>query len=67
LHKEYDCEEHHGYSECGCRMGHHGHGHFRRHFLTKAEKIERLENYIQELKNELSAVQERIKELEAGK
>lgn len=51
---------------CGCGSHHHGkeHGHMRRRrFLTKAEKIERLQNYAEELKKELVAVQERIKEL----
>jgi len=42
------------------------HGHHRgRHFLTKEEKIERLESYAEELKKELAAVQERIKELKS--
>jgi len=45
-------------------MGLHGH-HHRRRFLTKAEKIERLQNYAEELKKELTAVQERIKELKS--
>ena len=36
-----------------------------RFFLTKEEKIKKLEEYTQELKNELAAVQERIKELKA--
>jgi hypothetical protein len=67
MHRECGCEQHHGYDECCCRGGHRGHGHFARHFLTKAEKIEKLENYVQELKNELAAVQERIKELKASK
>jgi len=35
--------------------------------MTKAEKIERMEHYVEELKNELAAVQERIKELKATK
>jgi predicted nucleic acid-binding Zn-ribbon protein len=38
---------------------------YRRRFLTKEEKIERLENYGEELKKELNAVQERIKELKS--
>jgi len=36
-----------------------------RRFLTKDEKIERLECYAEELKKELAAVQERIKELKS--
>ena len=35
--------------------------------MTKAEKIEKLENYIEELKNELAGVQERLKELKVSK
>lgn len=35
--------------------------------MTKEEKIAKLENYVQDLKNELAAVQERIKQLKAGK
>jgi hypothetical protein len=38
----------------------------RRHnkrFLTKAEKTEKLKNYAEELKKELAAVEENIKEL----
>jgi len=50
--------------ECGCGENHFEHGHFHvRRFLTKEEKIEKLENYAEELKKELSAVEERIKEL----
>jgi len=61
--KECGCE-----CDCGCGSRHHGegHGHMRRRrFLTKAEKIERLQNYAEELKKELAAVQERIKELKS--
>jgi FtsZ-binding cell division protein ZapB len=47
-------------------MGHHGHG-FARRFMTKAEKIEKLESYIEQLKNELAGVQERLRELKANK
>ena len=58
--------------ECGCgphngKEGHgreEGHRHGRR-FLTKAEKAEKLKNYAEELKKELTAVEERIKELES--
>ncbi|MFQ6064075.1 MAG: hypothetical protein ACE5L6_01230 [Candidatus Bathyarchaeia archaeon] len=52
--------------ECGCAAPpytyRHRHPH-RRRFLTKEEKIEKLENYAEELKKELTAVEERIKEL----
>jgi len=40
----------------------HGHG---RRFLTKEEKIEHLKNYAEELKKEIAAVDERIKELKS--
>ena len=36
---------------------------YRRRFLTKAEKIEKLEKYVEELKKEQAAVEEHIKEL----
>ncbi len=42
----------------------HGHSHGRR-FLTKEEKIKRLENYAEELKKEISAMDQKIKELKA--
>ena len=52
---------------CGCGSNHHeeehGLGHGRR-FLTKAEKVEKLKSYAEELKKELGAVEENIKELE---
>jgi hypothetical protein len=50
--------------ECGCEpsMGCHIQPHGR-HFLTKEEKIKQLENYAEELKKEIAAVDERIKEL----
>jgi hypothetical protein len=34
-----------------------------RHFLTKEEKIKQLENYAEELKKEIAAVDEQIREL----
>jgi len=56
---------------CGCRPHHgeeheegHGHGHGRR-FLTKAEKVEKLKRYAEELRKELTAVEEHIKELKS--
>ena len=54
--------------DCGCGPGHHGEGHERGHgrrFLTKAEKAERLKSYVEELRNELAAVEEQIKELKS--
>jgi len=41
-----------------------GHGHGRR-FLTKEEQAEKLKNYAEELRKELAAVEERIKELKS--
>jgi|CryGeyStandDraft_7_1057128.scaffolds.fasta_scaffold24432_5 FtsZ-binding cell division protein ZapB len=35
--------------------------------MTKTEKIEKLEKYAQDMKNELTAVQERLKELKGRK
>jgi predicted RNase H-like nuclease (RuvC/YqgF family) len=58
-------EEHHGFGRHCWHEDHHGYGQFTRRFLTKEEKIKKLEEYTQELKNELAAVQERIKELKA--
>ena len=62
------------YRECCCgqpyrewKHGHahrHGHGH-RRRFFTKAEKVERLKSYAEELRKELKAVEEHIKELQS--
>jgi len=56
--------------ECGCGPHHHGEGRERwnehrvgRRFLTKAEKVEKLETYAEELRKELAAVEEQIKEL----
>ena len=51
--------------ECDCEsMGCHGELHGRR-ILTKAEKIKRLEDYTEELKKEMTAVEERIKEMKS--
>jgi phage-related tail protein len=46
----------------------HGDGHgYRRRFFTKAEKVEKLKSYAEELKNELKAVEEKIKEMQNQK
>ena len=52
--------------ECGCEtsMCCQGKPHGRR-FLTKEEKTQQLENYAEELKKEIDAVNERIKELKS--
>jgi len=39
--------------------------HMHRHFITKAEKLERLNEYAEQLRKELQGVTEKIKELEA--
>jgi len=63
--------------ECGCRAHHREHGDYcgcgmheywygyRRRFLTKAEKIKKLKNYVEELREELKAVEEKIKEMQS--
>jgi hypothetical protein len=61
MREEYG--EHHGYGHRCWHGGHRGYGEFPRRFLTKEEKIRKLEEYAQELKNELAGVQERIREL----
>jgi len=44
----------------------HGDEHgYRRRFLTEAEKTEKLKNYAEELKKELEAVEEKIKEMQS--
>jgi len=55
-------ERHHDY--CGCGMHGDEHG-YRRRFLTEAEKTEKLKNYAEELKKELEAVEEKIKEMQS--
>ena len=51
---------HHG-SDCGCE-GHSGHG-IRRRFISKAEKVEHLEKYKDQLQKELAGLEEHIAEL----
>ena len=47
---------------CGLHYNEEGSSHNRR-FLTKTERIEKLKNYEEEIKKELTAVQEHINEL----
>jgi len=63
---ECSCGMHHGRHAiyCGCGMRGHEQG-YRRRFLTKAEKTEKLRNYAEELKKELKAVEEKIKEMQS--
>ncbi len=49
--------QHHGGCCCGSGM------HFHRRFLSKEEKLARLEAYLQDLKAEAKVVEEQIKEL----
>lgn len=57
---------HHGRHEGYCGFGMHGHDEgYRRRFFTKAEKTERLKNYAEELRKELKAVEEKIKEMQS--
>ena len=66
MNDECGCGMHHGRHDdyCGCGMHGHEHG-YRRRFLTKAEKAERLKNYAEELRKELKGVEERLKELQS--
>ena len=49
-----DCEG----GECGC-----GNGGFQRRYQTKAEQVSELEEYLNELKAEVQAVEERLADL----
>ena len=49
--------------DCCCGGGGHEHGHGHRKVLTKAEKIEKLKKYKEDLKKELVAVDEAIEQL----
>jgi len=62
---ECGCGGHHHRHEgyCGCGMHDEGHD-YRRRFLTNAEKMEKLKSYADELKNELKAVEEKIKQMQ---
>jgi hypothetical protein len=65
MDEDCDCGmHHHGHEDhCGCDMRGNGHG-YRRRFFTKAEKLEKLKDYAEELKNELKGVEEKIKEMQ---
>lgn len=58
------CTQHHGghSSSCCCCCG----GHAPRRFLSKEEKIHRLEHYMEELKKEIAETEKRIKALKEG-
>jgi hypothetical protein len=48
---------------CGCRGGHYQHEYRGRRFFTRQEQAKELEEYADELKKEVAAVEEQIKEL----
>ncbi|MFL7792698.1 MAG: hypothetical protein AB8I69_11200 [Anaerolineae bacterium] len=50
----YGCEQRYPSGSCGCVGG------FGRRFLTKEEKIAELQEYLESLKKEAQAVEERI-------
>jgi peptidoglycan hydrolase CwlO-like protein len=52
------------HEECNCKTQNCCHTHAR-HFLTKQEKIKQLEDYTEQLKKEITAVEEKIKELKS--
>lgn len=66
MDEECGCSMHHQRHESYCGCGVHGEGHgYRRRFFTKAEKVEKLKNYAEELKKELKAIEEKIKEMQS--
>jgi hypothetical protein len=50
---------------CGCGADYEDGHRYRRRFLTKTEKLEKLKSYAEELRKELTAVEENAKELES--
>jgi hypothetical protein len=68
MDEDCGCGGHHRRHEdhCGCGMHGEGHGYGRR-FFTKAEKLQKLKSYAEELKNELKGVEEKIKEMQSQK
>ena len=66
MDEECGCGGHHRRHEdyCRCDMHEHGNG-YRRRFFTKAEKIEKLKGYAEELKKELKAAEEKIEEMQS--
>ena len=66
MNDECGCGMHHGRHDYywGGRMHEHAQG-YRRRFFTKAEKTEKLKNYAEELKKELKAVEEKLKEMQS--
>ena len=66
MNDDCGCGMHHGRHDdyCGCGMHEHEQG-YRRRFLTKAEKTERLKSYAEELRKELKGVEEKLKEMQS--
>ena len=73
-HHDCCCEgrghSHHRHHCCGEHGHHHGgsvheHG-FHRRFATRAERLARMEEYLQDLQAEIKAVEEQIAELKAA-
>jgi len=48
---------------CGCECHHWRHRVFGRRFITKEEHIKELEEYLEELRKEIAAVESHLKEL----
>lgn len=70
MHCETRGHHGHGRRHCGCGQGHHGGsygcgcgGGLGRRFLTKEEKTAGLQEYLESLRKEAQAVEERIAEL----
>lgn len=62
------CERHtyteRGHHHEGCGCGHHGHP--PRHFPTKEENIQDMEDYLKQLQAEVKGVEERLAEMKKG-
>lgn len=61
MNNQCDCESDKG-CDCGCDCGGDS-GHFERRYQTKAEQIADLEDYLDELKTEVQAVEEHLADL----
>jgi hypothetical protein len=48
---------------CGCGGHHHHHGYRGRRFFTREERAKDLEEYSEDLRKELAAVEEQLREL----
>ena len=53
------------YGTCGCGAHHYEDEYCHRRFLTKAERLEKLKKYAEELRKEIAAVEEQIKEFKS--